>query len=462
MYILYVLFTGIILPVVHTPPERVERELAFTETTEQVALLEYGPDAFAARLDIIEEAQESIDVAYYYMDEGISVKTFNSYILAAADRGVKVRYLLDGIKHGLRGEYRGVFHLFNEHPNIELKLYEPFPSTILFPWRTNNRLHDKLLIVDEAYSIIGGRNIGDIYFQRPEPTDPYSFDRDVLLINTNEQENSFVGQMKSYYTDLWETDFAVSQTNATLFPWQKSRGDNQEEELDDIYQTHREEKETAESTTDMTHWNEQSVEIDQAYFTSNSLERQFKDPYVWSDLLTLASQAEESIIIQSPWVVPDRQMRKELEKETYHAKEGYILTNAASTTNNIIGQSGTENRKQDFIDSQLDYYEFQPSHSSLHTKLLVVDEQISAVGTFNFDARSTYFSTESMLFIDSDALASQIIEEIETTYLRKSALYEEDGDVITGEDTDYVEPSVWRRIGIYILRPFAWLAERLI
>lgn len=462
LYIVYLFISAIIVPVLGSPPERVEnRPLEFIETSERVTLLEYGLESNGARINSIEEAEETIDVAYYYMDEGSSVDQFYAYILDAANRGVKVRYLLDGVSHGVRGHYRNVFHLFNQHPNIEFKLYEPIGNFVLAPWRINNRLHDKILIIDNQYAFIGGRNIGNIYFQREHATEPYSFDRDLLISNVEGQEDGIISQMKTYHNELWESEFAESQ-GRIMFPWEKRTANTIQGELEELHSYYQEEISKRPHTSTMEDWVNRSVEIDSGLFTHNSLERVFKEPYVWSDLLTLASEAEEELFIQTPWLVPDRQMRTDMGNADITINNGTLLTNGRSTTSNIIGQSGTENRKKDFIESKLDYYEFQPKNSALHMKTMVADRRISAVGAFNFDARSAYLSTESMVFIESEALAEDILAEAEDSYLAKSVLFEEDGTQVPGENTDGEEPSFWRNFIISFFRPLARMLESLI
>ncbi|MCC5894424.1 MAG: phospholipase D family protein [Alkalibacterium sp.] len=462
LYVIYFVFTAIILVALRTPPDVVERDVTFMETDERVTLLGYGLEAFGARMDIIDQAEETIDVSYFYMEDGESVQLFYAYILAAADRGVEVRYILDGIFHGVRGDDRDVLRAFNAHPNIELKLYEPIVSVVLAPWRLNNRLHDKLLLVDNQYAIVGGRNVGDLYYERSDQDVNYSHDRDVLLINEDQAEDSLINDMRSYYTELFESDYAKTEDNRNLFNWEQDLADEKIATLTEAYEEHQSELEERENVSNVENWIDRSVEINSGFFTHNSIERNFKQPYIWSDMLTLASQAEESLFIQSPWTIPDRHMRRHIEEANITVEQGILLTNGMSTNSNMVAQSGTENRRQYFVDSFLDYYEYRPKEASLHMKTMVVDEQISAVGAFNFDARSTYLSTESMIVLDSEELAEQILAEAEESYLKKSVLYEPDGTFVPGEKTDEKEAIWWQRLLIPAMRPIAWALESLL
>lgn len=462
VYLLYVLVTAIIWPIIDPTPEKVDVQPEFVETSEQVTLLEYGIEAFGARMDIIDEADETIDVAYFYMKEGKSVDLFYAYILAAADRGVNVRYILDGVFHGVRGEDRDVMHAFNEHPNIEFKLHEPISSVFYAPWRINNRLHDKLLLVDNKYSVSGGRNISDLYYERTSTDMAYSHDRDIFIMKTEEDEAGIIDQMGDYYTELFNSDYAVDQTNWSTFDWSGDKADEKMAELEKVYRDYKAEREEKEPLTSIETWKAKAVEIDRGYYVHNELSRGFKKPVVWSNLLTLASQAEDHLYVQSPWIVPNSQMRADIEDTDFQASEGLMLTNGISTGNNKGGQAGTENRKSVFVNSFLDYYEYQPTESSLHTKTWVFDKHISAIGSFNLDARSTYLSTESMVILDSEALAEQLLNEAEESYLEKSVRVYGDDSESDGDETDGQEPSWQTRALMPLLRSLAWLLEDLI
>ncbi|WP_197017745.1 phospholipase D-like domain-containing protein [Alkalibacterium sp. AK22] len=462
VYLLYVIAGGILSVTLRTPPEPVERALTFKETSEQVTLLEYGLASFGARMNIIEEAEETLDVAYFYMEQGESVQLHYAYVLAAADRGVNVRYLLDGLFHGVRGDDRDVLRAFNAHPNIELKLYEPVWSVVLAPWRVNNRMHDKILIADDQFAVTGGRNIGDLYYERGNVESSYSFDRDIMLINQEGQEDGLISDMQAYYTELFDSDYSQSQNNRTLFSWEQTRAEEKLEALRAVYEEHQHEEADREQVAQITDWIDQSVEINGGFHTHNSIERGFKQPYIWSDLLTLANQAEEELFVQSPWVIPNRHMRQHLEAVDLSVGQAKVLTNGKSTNSNIFAQAGTENRKDFFIESFADYYEFQPKGSSLHMKTLVVDNQISAVGAYNFDARSTWLSTESMLVIDSEELAEQIMNEAEASYLNRSVRFDPSVDKVPGEHTEVKEAALWERLLVPVMRPFAWVLESLL
>ncbi|MFO8069700.1 MAG: phospholipase D-like domain-containing protein [Alkalibacterium sp.] len=300
VYLLYVLITAIIWPVIQPSPEKMDVQPEFVETSEKVALLEYGIEGFGARMDIIDEAEETIDVAYFYMKEGESVDLFYAYILAAANRGVKVRYILDGVFHGVRGEDRDVMHAFNEHPNIDFKLHEPISSVFYAPWRINNRLHDKLLLVDNKYSVSGGRNISDLYYERTSSDMAYSFDRDIFMMKTDEDETGIIDQMGDYYNELFNSDYAVDQTNWSIFDWSGDKAAEKMAELERVYLDYQKEREDKEPLTSIETWEAKAVEIDRGYYVHNELSRGFKQPFVWRGSVSNPDRMSRRRSVRSP------------------------------------------------------------------------------------------------------------------------------------------------------------------
>lgn len=134
-----------------------------------VYLLHKGMDAFIARLALIEIAERSLDVQYYIWHNDLTGKVLHNHLLHAADRGVRVRLLLDDLDTAGKDQ---MLYTLNFHPNIEIRLFNPFANrntrTLDFVGdlsRVNHRMHNKSLTADNQATIVGGRNIGDEYFE---------------------------------------------------------------------------------------------------------------------------------------------------------------------------------------------------------------------------------------------------------------------------------------------------------
>ena len=210
-YLVYVLIFAVLIFAFHEP--RKKNNISLDQGSEvegfnrdRVVLIESGEDAALTRLNLIENAKKSIDISYYSFTDGISTKIILSSIVDAADRGVDVRILLDGIFNNLKGDLRNTIYGFELHPNIELKFYQPLRLVSPLSW--NNRLHDKIIIVDESLALIGGRNIGDRYFREEKMKDAFVKDRDVLILKDPDHSSSVIGDMRDYYEKIWNHEYS--------------------------------------------------------------------------------------------------------------------------------------------------------------------------------------------------------------------------------------------------------------
>lgn len=465
-YLIYVIATAVIpfawFMASNEADTSVEPEY-IEETNERVALMEYGPDSWSARVNMIEAAEETLDISYFYMEDGSSVPLFFGHVLEAADRGVEVRFLLDGIFHGMRGEDAAVISIFNEHPNIELKFYEPLD--LLRPWTFNNRMHDKFILVDGRYGKTGGRNIGNRYFVRESYEEEYSYDRDILIMNPDEEaEGTIISEMEDYFDQLWTSEFAVSQTDEELSDREREEAEERRVEIEEWLAQSNEISEKRELDYDIEDWWERGHEINGGYIVYNSLERGMKEPWIWQDMLRLVEEAEESIFVQSPWMIPDRHMRQDIEivQDNFTFEEGILLTNSRSANHNPGAQSGTENHREAFVEAGYTLYEYQPPESSLHMKTLIVDEQMVAVGAYNLDGRSSYMNTDNMVVLDSPGLAEEILETVEKSYMPRSPQIDEEGQEIDDGEVLIRDEPLWKRIWVPVLRPITRLFETLL
>ncbi|WP_216828639.1 phospholipase D-like domain-containing protein [Alkalihalobacterium elongatum] len=393
---------------------------------DRVVLVEDPLDAGVARVNLIANAEDTLDITYHVLHAGKASDVFFSSIIDAADRGVKVRILLDGMFHNLRGSMKDVLYAFTFHNNIELKFYEPIDA--LRPWTLNNRLHDKLIISDKEYAVIGGRNIGDKYFA-PEGFEGASNDRDVIIINTDLHSinGSVVNDMKEYFDKVWEHEYTKTPLTQLSYK-QKGVAQDSLDTFRLLFNTFfLDHPEFLQNDLD---WLDQSVPTNKITFIHNPIERMNKEPWVWYELTNLMEHAEQSILIQSPYIIPTKNMTKHLNTSNISANDITILTNSLSATSNVIAYSGYKRYREKIAGSIANLYEYQNSTNQLHTKSFLFDNQISVIGSFNLDPRSTFLSTESMVVIDSEELADLLIQEVEAVIERQSLLVNYDGTYV--------------------------------
>ena len=171
-------------------------------------LLADGEEAFRARIALIRRAERSIDAQYYLIADDRSGHEFLRELRAAAGRGVRVRVLVDDLYESGQD---GVFAGFAAHQHVELRLFNPLPARrggtarrIAFSLhelaRVNHRMHDKLLVVDNAMAISGGRNIADLYFERGGTTG--FIDVDVLATGP------VVAELSAVFDSFWNSEHA--------------------------------------------------------------------------------------------------------------------------------------------------------------------------------------------------------------------------------------------------------------
>lgn len=409
-YLLYAFAAGVLifaLPAVKRTNygENINPERFFGEGEgpDKVVLLDDPALAALARHDLIVNAQHTIDVAYYSVQKDYSAGAFFGALFEAADRGVRVRILLDGMFHGMKGPLRAVRYAICHHENMELKFYEPFD--LLRPWTWQNRLHDKYIIADNKWGIIGGRNIGLRYFD-PNSHRPV-MDRDVLIINAQDSSSSAVCQLKDYFEDQWNSTYtkparAPLRTAAQrLIAWGRERTDKIINEV----------RAQAETVFDKKFdWKSLAVPTRKVTLIHNPITRFKKEPWILMELGSLVKNAQQRIVMQSPYVIPTRSMRRYLLDARPRA-ETILLTNhpASPSNTNIFAVSGYLNNLPVTAASVHKLYEHY-GNGSLHAKSFVFDRTLSLVGSFNLDARSAFLSTESMIVVHSPEFA-QILED---------------------------------------------------
>ncbi|QNO16006.1 phospholipase D family protein [Alkalicella caledoniensis] len=422
---------------------------------DRVILIEDGDEAKLRRLNLIENAQNTIDISYYSFHDSLSTDIFTAAIMVAADRGVKIRFILDGIANFRREELQESIYTFTAHENIEFKYYEPING--IKPWTWNNRLHDKIIIVDQKWAIIGGRNIGDKYFDRGEQ-DRLSHDRDVFIMNTDlTNSESAVYQMEEYYEYLWNHKFS-SYPMEKLSTVQSKIAQDRKKFLQELLNGIR--KTRPELFAESLDWMDESTQTNKVTFIHNPLTRFNKEPWVWYEITRLMEAAQSSIIIQSPYVIPNKRMLGYIDLSKQQEVDVVILTNSFGSNPNTFGLAGYMKFRKDIIDFADYVYEYQ-GIGSLHAKSFIFDHRISMIGTFNTDPRSAFLSTESMVVIDSEEFTAAFRDRIEDL-LEQSLLAQEDYTYVSNSDVEELPSSLGKRVKIRILSMLTYFFDYLL
>jgi cardiolipin synthase C len=405
-------------------------------------LQSFGADGYLTRMQMINAAERTLDMQYFIFRGDDTGRLLTDAALRAADRGVRVRLLIDD-GETIAGDDQ--VEALSSHPSIEIRVFNPFryrgyrkairaTEFILNKSRLNYRMHNKLLVVDNSAALIGGRNIGDQYFQI-SAEEQYA-DNDVFAVGP------IVRNVSASFDEFWNN--ALSIPNEALASARTSRGALKE---------HRE----------LTTEEPAEIDADGIDFVKrvNSGEPfngliSGRLPMVWAPAqligdspdkksvedgsksgrsilrpLTRATLAVQSeLLMITPYLVPGDEgmgLFNDLRNRNVSIR---ILTNSLNSSTVLLAQSGYMGYRVPLLDAGVQLYEIRSmlgnTHGSgqsaamssngtysLHAKMFVFDRQSIFVGSMNFDQRSMYLNTEIGLLIESPELAEELARRFE-------------------------------------------------
>lgn len=404
-----------------------------------------GIDAFAARVTLADLSEKSLDLQYYIWDPDDTGRLLAERLLAAANRGVRVRALLDDF--GAIAEDQRLLAL-DSHPNIEVRLINPIAlrgndivGMLLDFSRTTRRMHNKSFIADNQVAIIGGRNIGDAYFQAGAGLD--MADVDVMAIGP------VVPEVSKQFDLYWNSPSAVpigSVADRPLAPDALAAGINRLE-------THA--KKIA--ATQYGQWLTQSpiaeeIKSGNVTFFWGKTSLLYDDPdKIWArsddpahrllpKMRVVVDEVKKEVLIVSPYFVPGRAGVEFFRQLRQRGVRVLILTNSMSSTDAIAAYAAYSRYRTDLLRLGVELYEFKPSASyrprpekkadtedepalrassqaSLHAKTFTFDRKSIFIGSLNLDPRSANLNTEVGVVFESPELASQFSERLEAKLL---------------------------------------------
>lgn len=440
-------------------------------------------DAFAARMLLANAARRTLDVQYYIWRSDMTGTMLLEALHVAADRGVRVRLLLDD--NGTAG-LDTVLAALDAHPNIEVRLFNPFvlrrPKFIGFITdfkRLNRRMHNKSFTADNQATIIGGRNIGDEYFGA---TDDVLFaDLDVLAVGP------VVPEVSRDFDLYWNSDSAYP-VDRLLRPAPANALDQLASQASVIEADPRAAA-YAHALRDSNFMrqlmdSQLSLEWAPTRMVSDDpakvLDQAPPEAALTHQLERIVGTPDKVLDLVSPYFVPTETGTRALVEMAQRGVEVRVLTNALEATDVAVVHSGYAKRRKDLLRGGIELWEMRAaadtperskgsggfsgsgsSGSSLHAKTFSVDNERVFVGSFNFDPRSANLNTELGFVIDSPVLARRIddvfLDGIPRTAYRvclddKDRLYwleQRDGRTIR-HDT---EPGTrwWQRVSVWFV-----------
>ena len=427
--------------------------------SEQMAtILETSNDALDARLQIFDEAKEKIILSTFDIRLGKSTNDVFSVLLAAADRGVQVEILVDGMAVFSHMKTEPLFYAMGTHENIKILSYNQ--PNLFKPWTFNGRLHDKYIIVDDQILLAGGRNTFD-YFLGEYNMKNLSYDREFLLYDENEEkrkEGTAIAQVEQYYEEVKALDTVKEVYEERPFFVKEEEVIEARESLEDHYESIKEEKSDlflAEHS-----YKEKAVSVGRVVFLTNPTGILAKKPVLYYDLISMMEEAKNEVYIHTPYVVLSKDMKEKLTKVCEREIPTKMQVNSIAVGDNVMASSDYLLRRKGVLKTGVELYEFQGDHSS-HGKSLYIDEAVSVIGSFNFDMRSAYLDTETMFVIEgkefTDELKNKIQQmEDQSILVTKTNQYEaqtkiEEAQISKGKDVLYRVTSIVFQLIRYLI-----------
>lgn len=412
-------------------------------------VLNEGEEALLARAWMVDNATTSIEVQYFiWSTDNIGVLAAEA-LLRAAERGVKVRVIVDDLLIDAPDE--GLMALAR-HPNINIRIYNPVHS-VGVPWYkralsvatdfrgANQRMHDKTLIVDGRYAITGGRNMADEYFDFDHA---YNFrDRDALVVGP------VVRDIRASFERFWASPLAVSvESLYGPLKWMQKHVTVDAPKIQQIYrQMHAYARDPANF----------APEVRAAIGSIGTAIPAVINDLAWSQidfvsdvpgknngqqgmdggglssvrLAALLQQARSEVLIQSPYLVLSDEALTLLRALRQRGVKVRISTNSLASTDNLQAFSGYRNQREEMLKMGLEIAEYRPYPAiaktlmqryaqlrkenpvfALHAKTMVVDRTTLFIGTYNLDPRSQNLNTEVGVIIRDDGQARRVADTI--------------------------------------------------
>jgi len=450
-----------------------------------VELLANPGEAFGTRFAIAAFAEKTLDMQYYLWKGDLSGQLLMWRALQAADRGVRVRFLIDDIYHSGRDE---TYALLNSHPNFEVRVFNPMANRgmarnlnyLVNKQRLNHRMHNKIFLADNAVAVLGGRNIGNDYFGID--TRANFFDLDVLTVGEGAR------QAGAAFDEYWNSKKAVPISVLHDRTYTPADLDAARERLNESlinldavpYALAMEEAETLENLKrwrDQLIWTEARVVVDPL----ERFEGQGESAIVEFAAHHVADMDHE-FIAESAYLIPTKSGIENMALLIDRGVRVRLLTNSLMSNNHITAHSGYMKYRKPLLEAGVELHELRADAAlrehfkafedddevpaGIHTKAFVIDREQALIGSFNFDPRSRDLNSEIGLVVTDKVFATQVVEEMNQDFDPANSyrlFLTEKGKLrweIKNPDGSFTiykhDPgaSIWRRMGARML---SWL-----
>jgi putative cardiolipin synthase len=451
-------------------------------------LLTLGGEAFLALAVLAARAQRTLDLQYYIFRADTTGSLLSAIVLRAADRGVRVRMLVDGFNL-IGRDYQAA--VLNTHPNVELRLFNPLAGhaggpfrrllgLVTEPERANRRMHNKVFIADGRLVVLGGRNVGDRYFGA---SDEVGFgDMDVLCAGAVVADicASFDGFWRNRAAKTLQSVGIKSRSMAEFGRFRHRISHLRKRQRDSAFAMRLADtklaQELTEASLDLT-WASARLIVDLPDKVAGIRQERFSP---LDQLTELAKGAKRELLLVSPYFIPGDRGMSLLAALRARGIKIRLISNSLASTDVIAVHAAYRRYRYALLKIGVEIYElrslpsqagkrkelFASSRASLHAKVYVLDQARAVIGSLNLDPRSMFLNTEIGVLIHSVVLAGELADHfdllVSPDYSYRVCLQDGSEKVMWMDRQDEItteffrEPgaSLWRRLGAFV---FQWL-----
>ncbi|MEP3298763.1 MAG: phospholipase D family protein, partial [Pseudoruegeria sp.] len=453
--------------------QRYNEHLARHGARDSTIPLPDGNDALGARLRLIETAQHTLDLQYFLIKPDEAGALISVALLEAASRNVRVRLLLDDAFTTAKD---GQLAVLDSHPNIEVRIFNPLSRNSWAPWnyvidfkRVNRRMHNKALIADNAFAIIGGRNLADEYYQLDTSSEFADFDMGVIGPSVPKISESF----DVFWNDVWSVPVRAldkrdsdAELSAARFEIENradlAEADTYRRAVDSAFLSDLRDKVLPLKT------GVSKVTSD----TPAKLRLPPDDPQeriVAKQLFQEMAAAKSEVILFTPYFVPRDYGAQFFEDLAARGIKVRIITNSLAATNHAYVHGGYYRHRKALLAAGVELFEVRADAPevlgldnvddnltlTMHTKAAIIDREKLFVGSLNFDPRSIEINTEFGFFLQDPVTAEGFAVALE--------LHADDFTFWLGLDEN--DDVIWRYTGngadeTYTREPGAGIVDR--
>lgn len=411
------------------------QELASLRDENWFHLLNDGMSALDWRLRAIDSATQSIELQSFIWQYDVSGDLILQHIQAAAERGVRIRILIDD--SFLFGVDNVVLDL-NAHPNVEYRIFNPFKRradgaatrellNLGEFHRLDHRMHNKSMVVDNRIAIVGGRNLADHYFGVHEVG---NF-RDMELIVSG----PVVPELSAVFDEYWNNHWSFPADRILQSKPARQDDNGARTDILEIDVLHREES----AQERLQQWRRiaasapagiTDILVDEPP-DANPAQAEAAPVQLARGIIELLDSANSEIRIVSAYFIPTETFEAAIERAEDRGVDVHLLTNSIQSNNHITAHSAYRRHIERLVDHGADLHEVrvdaddkyrymllpvEEKSLGLHAKLMVIDSRKIFIGSANFDPRSLRINTEVGLVIESQALGKQVLDAIKVDF----------------------------------------------